>query len=422
MRPNHAPATLVSFLTLALATSAIALPVGLYPLESLPTTSSNPRPNFAWTAISSDGSRAVGYLEDTAVSWSIDEGVMPVFPDLEGSTKVLDLSADGRLLLGSHAPASGEPEYTFIQDANDSRSRIDLGAPGEPPPSVAFLSANGRHAVGTHADLGVRIQGPAQRFYTWRWSEDVGAAELAESTQSYPRGSDAVDVANDGTVFGHGYIPDTRWPVEGRPAIRNGATRWAPGQAPQLIEGVDGEGRQWRLLELADITQDGVHQLGVGLRDLLDEAGNRLGLSPFWAVVRDDEIDWLIHDRLEGDIRLQPGDLWAISDDGSTVIGNRTLGVPYDPEPLVWRRGREPESLRTLLELAGVDAAAFTLFEEVLDISADGRTILGRGRYRYENGRQRRYQYFLAVIPEPGTALLVGLGLATLSCWRPQPR
>lgn len=422
MRPTRSPAALFSILILSLATSAVALPAGLYPLESLPTTSSNPAPDFAWKAISADGSRAVGYLEDTAVSWSIRDGVLPLFPDLDGSTRALDVSADGRRLLGIHAPASGEPEYVFIQDENGSRTRMDLGTTGEPLAFRAFLSANGRHAAGTHADLGVRLSGPAQRFDTRRWSEDAEAVELAGSNPSYPRGSDAVDVANDGTVFGHGYIPDTRWSEPGRPAIRNGATRWTPGQAPQLIEGVDSEGRPWRLIELADITPDGVHQLGVGLRDVLDESGERLGMTPFWAVVRDEEIDWLIHDRLEDERSLQPDDFRAISDDASTVIGDRPNRTSSDTDPFVWRRGQEAQSLRTLLELAGVDTGGLLRFDEVLDISADGRTILGRGLYRYEDGRQRWDQYFLVVIPEPSTALLVGLGLATLGCQRPRPR
>ena len=407
----------------AIAPAAFALPAGLYPLESIRRTSANPLPRYAWEAISGDGSTAVGYLEDTAVSWTLDAGVQPLFPDLEGATRAVDVSANGGRIVGLHIPDSGEAAYTFVQDPDGSRMRIVSSADpiteDQPQPTIRLLSANGVHGAGSRFDFSTVSPGALERVDSWRWSESAGASPLAELSGFYDRGSDTIAVADDGTVFGHAYAPDILIGGSNAPAMRSGAARWAPGQAPELIEGVDGEGGLWRLSWLTDITSDGSQQLGVALRDRLDESGEPVGRFPAWGVFRGYEIDWLIHDRYEDGIQLQPGDLWAISDDGTVVVGS----LAFDsPEPVVWRRRRQPESLRTLLELAGIDAEAWTRTSEILDMSADGRTFLARGWLRDETGRERDDQYFLVVIPEPGTALLVGLGLATLGCRRPRLR
>lgn len=73
------------------------------------------------------------------------------------------------------------------------------------------------------------------------------------------------------------------------------------------------------------------------------------------------------------------------------------------------------QELDEVLTALGADLRGWTL-DEVGGISADGRTIVGSGVTPEGN-----LVGWMAVIPEPGTALLLGLGLGVLATRRPGP-
>ena len=81
--------------------------------------------------------------------------------------------------------------------------------------------------------------------------------------------------------------------------------------------------------------------------------------------------------------------------------------------PFIWTEARGLEDLEVLLRSLGVSMDEWSL-SEVLDVSADGRTILGTGR----GPGSALTQIWVAVIPEPSTALLLGAGLACLATRR----
>lgn len=105
----------------------------------------------------------------------------------------------------------------------------------------------------------------------------------------------------------------------------------------------------------------------------------------------------------------------AISADGSTVVGTDNYPAPggdaFRPlsKAFVWDAEHGMRALDVILASLGIELAGWELFE-ARSVSADGRTILGRGLD--PNGRA---QTFVAAIPEPGAGLLLDLGLALLS-------
>jgi len=102
----------------------------------------------------------------------------------------------------------------------------------------------------------------------------------------------------------------------------------------------------------------------------------------------------------------------ALSGDGSTVVGN----VGLSSRPFLWTREAGYQDLVVLLSTLGLPMEAWSHLT-VLDVSAGGRTILGEGRFRDATGRSA-LATFVAVVPEPSTAVLVGAGLVLMTCAR----
>ena len=100
----------------------------------------------------------------------------------------------------------------------------------------------------------------------------------------------------------------------------------------------------------------------------------------------------------------------GVSADGSTVVGNgvSTSGT----EAFRWDSTDGMQSLQVLLTSLGLDLTGWQLHEAV-GVSADGNTIVGFG-----TNPGRSLEAFIAVIPEPSTALLIALGLVGLGARR----
>ncbi len=100
----------------------------------------------------------------------------------------------------------------------------------------------------------------------------------------------------------------------------------------------------------------------------------------------------------------------AASEAGGIAVGNasyfgrneNTLELPT--EAVLWNRVSGARSLAEILEGLGVNLKGARL-SSAIDISADGTHILGRTSDGFA---------FIAIIPEPSPALLIGLGLAGL--------
>lgn len=102
----------------------------------------------------------------------------------------------------------------------------------------------------------------------------------------------------------------------------------------------------------------------------------------------------------------------GISADGSIAVGGYET-APGIEHALIWDATRGLRSLDVVLAGLGVDLSGWENLERATAISADGSRIVGYG-IDADGNRQA----WLAVIPEPGPALLIGFGLAALAAVR----
>jgi probable HAF family extracellular repeat protein len=128
------------------------------------------------------------------------------------------------------------------------------------------------------------------------------------------------------------------------------------------------------------------------------------------------------------DLGTLPGDdasmALAVSADGSVVGGYSTSGARSAPAAslaTIWLAG-QPASLQGLLAEAGADLSGWVALNSIKSISANGRVVCGDGWYDRDGGGPAAavQMGYVAVVPEPATALL--LGLACLPALRRRAR
>jgi len=99
---------------------------------------------------------------------------------------------------------------------------------------------------------------------------------------------------------------------------------------------------------------------------------------------------------------------FGVSADGATILGQSAGGGAF-----VWDSVNGMRPLDQLLISLGVDLTGWVDLVQATGISADGKTIVGLGF-----SGAGRLEAFIAVIPEPSSALLMGLGLIGLGARR----
>jgi uncharacterized membrane protein len=101
---------------------------------------------------------------------------------------------------------------------------------------------------------------------------------------------------------------------------------------------------------------------------------------------------------------------FATTPDGSIVIGSSRSGIGN--EAFIWDATNGMQELDQYLIAKGLDLTGWTLLGAT-GVSADGLAFVGWG-----TGPAGGVQGWYAVIPEPSTGLLFGLGLMGLAAWR----
>ena len=318
--------------------------------------------------ISSDGSRLVGFTdhvdpsENEVYTWDVNEGTriirripdsVPNFSFLSNLDHLSDVSLDGSTVVGAYRP--GLPADTsrrpFIWDTQENR--ID----------------NLRDLVdGTISIRGIRL------------SEDgsILAAANSQGALLWNTTNRATDPAEPIQIPGL-LGPDIALSADGSTLV--GSAHFRQG-FPGSNDFIMGEASIWTAatgLETLPSREEGTTAT-------LGEVAFRFGGTGMRTVV--------------------------VSDDGSTVAGRSEQvrnGPSSSDTAVVWDDIHGTQALKLRLAMLGIDLDGWQL-TEVVDISADGRTLFGNGI-----NPDGVAVGFLAVIPEPGTATLISLGLMGLA-------
>ena len=297
-------------------------------------------------------------------------------------------SFDGSRVIGRSTSDAGFE--AFVWDATAGMRTLENSIGPDHESHVTSLTPDGSTLVGGRLverivdddqDLDLTI------FEAFRWTESEGLVSLGSAGSSH-YGSMATDVSNDGsTIVGWTESP-----------LGIEAFAWTAEGGMQLLGGLEGDG--FVDSRPTAVSADGSSIVGTST------------LSFHVAVP-------FIHTREGGMRRLfdteggsnVQGSANDISADGSIVVGETLIGLD-SAEAFVWDADHGVRSLKSLLESLGVDLTGWQL-NTASSILADDRTIFG-----YATDPMGRGVPYLAVIPEPATILLLGLGLAAIAVGR----
>lgn len=353
----------------ALASGASFVPLGDLPGGAFGSSAS---------AISADGSTVVGSSDSgsghEAFVWTRSGGIVGLGDLADGNfdSRATSVSADGSTIVGRGT--SGQGSEAVLWTASGGMTRIDLQRDGLTSSDATGVSADGSTVVGI-------IRGFDQpQVEAFRWTPSGGAVGLGFLPQASSQ-SFATSVSGDGSnVAGFSRSPERRFE----------AFVWNASTGMVGLVNLQGGGP---IASVANaISADGSTVVGTS------------GSEAF---------RWFASSGMVGLGRL-PGDLFsealAVSADGSTVVGRGRSDA--GSEAFIWTEGNGLQSLQVLLTALGVDLTGWQLVDAA-GVSADGLRIVGSG---INPSGQR--EGFVAIVPEPGTGLLVGMGLIGLGTRR----
>lgn len=268
---------------------------------------------------------------------------------------------------------------------------------------VTNMTPDGSTLVGSRAIDRIYIPGTDLDIgyeHAFRWTEAEGLVPLFRSSGPEST-SRAIDVSDDGSTI-VGSIDSLRDTPEGLEHVTNGFI-WRADGSHQLLEGLGGD--EASFTRPIAISGDGSTVIG---RTYSESTGTVLfvwtsdrGMRPL---------------AFESGADAPAYDARDVSFDGSLVVGSmapRSSGSTA----FVWDADRGVLRLEDYLESLGVDLGGLSLLSAD-SVLADGRTIFG---FAYDRDTRVVIPY-LAVIPEPGPAVLIGLGLMGMRAAQRRPR
>lgn len=352
---------------------------------------------------------ALGALPASAVPRFVPIGPSSV------SSQVLGLSADGGVAVGTVKPEGAPNGIAFRWSEADGLLPL---APGR----AEAASGDGATVVGTRPDA-------SGKFHAFRWTAADGVVEMNPPSFFFPP-SGATDVSNDGTAIalteGPTVMPGSagfHWTqADGFRSVscRSSAVTRAnaiSGDGTVVVGSCAGDtlpptAIRWTLeagvfqpLELGD-HPFGVAQSAFGISAdgaiVVGQVDSDAGPEAF---VWSEAVSMLGIGDLEGGVFESSAS--DASADGSVVVGWGSSEAGR--EAFAWDTAFGMRNLRDVLEAAGLDLSGWRL-SAATAVSDDGRTFAGWG---VNPGGVE--QGWIATIPEPGTAALLALGVASLA-------
>ena len=333
--------------------------------------------------VSEDGRTAVGLgwgtLGPRAVKWEVSPGGVVGPTTLEdgigGSTRAEAISADGSVIAGQGRVMN--PDGTFGRLAFTWTPDGVGTSIGDLPGGLVSATAT---AVSSHGSVVVGQSTSGAGTEGFVWTSESGMVALGD----LPGGiyaSGVRDVSADGSL-----IVGQSWSDVGEEAVL-----WT---SPSNIVGL-GDLPGGAFSSQARAISDGGSVIA-GFGNSAD------GIEAFRWTASEGMIG--LGELPGGGFRSQAT---AISADGSTIGGFSETDEGL--EAFLWTEASGMQSLEVLLESLGLDLSGWRL-ENVLGITSNGSVIVGSG-----GSPTGELQAFIAVIPEPGTAILILGGLVFLS-------
>lgn len=333
--------------------------------------------------VSSDGSVVVGYsiaaAGGEAFRWT-EVGGMVALGELPGGISLSvarGVSDDGSVVVGNSQ--SGYSDEAFRWTSGSGMVGLGVLSGGE------FQAS---HAAGVSSDGSV-VVGRAYHGFTeaFRWSSGGGMAGLGDLPGRFTT-SIANGVSGDGTV------------VVGQGSSDSGleAFRWTAAQG--MIALGDLPGGPFNSSATA-VSSDGSVVVG------FSQSGYDANLR-----VQSQAFRWTASGGMVGLGGLPGGELRSAaadtSRDGSVVVGTAEGDVAF-----IWDEAHGMRAIQSVLtNLHGLDLTGWALWS-AMAVSDDGLTVVGFGL-----NPSGSVEAWIAVIPEPSTALLIGLGMVLLGARR----
>jgi hypothetical protein len=349
---------------------------------------------FGSTGISGDGTTVVGFLPGPVGSlpgrWRQGTGAVayPFDPAREPRGGASSSSYDGEILAGNYEPNPVAFDDDFPYRCSSTHCVLTFSNTGfvDFQGTVFDVSSDAQYAAGyTFDDFG-------DNFVAVHWRPDGTFVPITPYTPEEVGFefilSQGTAISGDGTrVAGLTWVPD-----DGSRHLE--AFTWTTAGVFQLLGDLAGGAVQ---SSAAGLSNDGTTIVG--------SSSSGLGTEAFLWTAAGGMVPL-------GDLAGGAFDSRAVdaSGNGSVIVGLATAAA--GPTAFIWDAVHGMRSLYDVLTELGAGLAGWRL-TEVTGISDDGRVLTGRG---INPGGEQQSWY--AVLPEPGTALLVALGLASLGVRR----
>lgn len=344
-------------------------------------------PGVTWAyGISADGSVVVGqstssWLTESgytsAFRWDVTNGMVP----LDSGQTAVAVSGDGSIIVGTGADYNGPVRW----EGASGPVALRCAPPCQFSSEISDVSVDGSVIVGSGS---ISLSGQWDGWRALQW--DAAGVATYIGDDSVP--SAAFGVNSDGSV------------IVGRLYSESGgqAARWDADEGWMGLGSLSGESTDpYGSTNDINVSADGSVVIGTSMN--ASGRGQAFRWDAVYGMVG-------LGDAPTGEAYSRA---FGASADGSIVVGFVAEGFsPGTERAVYWDATGEMHDLNVTLRALGVDLTGWTLLS-AHDVSADGRTIVGVGISPTGAGA------WMAVIPEPGVALLVGSGLAVLACLQP---